>query len=404
MKVSESQKKRNKAKRRLYKKFVKELLLGEVETLTEFTKLNCKKEQDPRSIERNLTRGIKSGIYTHDEIVKEVEKELSKNKPKKKRERPINISIEGAKNKVTAVTRKKNKKKPVLEPRESSDDKGSKGEKDVTAVTPIEPKSDKTIRMTAMQEKFVEEFVVYNNRNGAKAAINAGYSSHSARQISYANLSKDYIIEAIDKENRARAEKAGLTKDDALKIAKNTAEGTMKDVAICELNGNIKIIPFDEMNDKGLAVFKKLKYREIPTQFGVAKEIEIDLRDNSTAIKELFNNTPIPLGVIEAIEDVTEKFNLDIYQQMGLYEKLGYSIPKSLELKAKQRDTDEEDFDFLGDLDNEEYEREQIAKKKAEIEATREAELKIRKQELIELDRKEESDQRTDEEETEKWQ
>jgi phage terminase small subunit len=61
--------------------------------------------------------------------------------------------------------------------------------------------------LTPKQRVFVEEYLV--DLNGTQAAIRAGYSTDSARQIASENLSKPYIAEAIDK---ALADRGGITR------------------------------------------------------------------------------------------------------------------------------------------------------------------------------------------------
>ena len=61
--------------------------------------------------------------------------------------------------------------------------------------------------LTDKQKKFVDEYLV--DLNGTQAAIRAGYSQDSARQIASENLSKPYIAAAID---AAMAESAGVTR------------------------------------------------------------------------------------------------------------------------------------------------------------------------------------------------
>ena len=63
------------------------------------------------------------------------------------------------------------------------------------------------VELTDKQKAFVAEYLV--DLNGTQAAIRAGYSRDSARQIASENLSKPDIAEAIDK---ALAERGGVTR------------------------------------------------------------------------------------------------------------------------------------------------------------------------------------------------
>lgn len=75
--------------------------------------------------------------------------------------------------------------------------------------------------MEPRQERFVQEYLV--DLNATQAAIRAGYSEKSARQMGAENLSKPYIQAAITKAQQERAERTGITADRALREAWNVA-------------------------------------------------------------------------------------------------------------------------------------------------------------------------------------
>lgn len=62
-------------------------------------------------------------------------------------------------------------------------------------------------KLTRKQQKFVEEYLV--DLNGAQAAIRAGYSAASAKEIACENLTKPHIAAAID---AALAKTPGVTR------------------------------------------------------------------------------------------------------------------------------------------------------------------------------------------------
>lgn len=68
--------------------------------------------------------------------------------------------------------------------------------------------------LTRRQRAFVEEYLV--DLNGAQAAIRAGYSARTARQIAEENLSKPDIAAEIETAIRARSERTGITADQVL--------------------------------------------------------------------------------------------------------------------------------------------------------------------------------------------
>ncbi len=76
-----------------------------------------------------------------------------------------------------------------------------------------------TVQLTAKQERFVDEYLV--DLNATQAAIRAGYSKNSARQMGAENLSKPYIAAAVAKAKRERSE---ATKVDAEWVLRQAVE------------------------------------------------------------------------------------------------------------------------------------------------------------------------------------
>lgn len=65
--------------------------------------------------------------------------------------------------------------------------------------------------MTPKQEKFVLEYLI--DLNATQASIRAGYSEDTARQIGSENLTKPNIQKAIQKAQKANAERNKITID-----------------------------------------------------------------------------------------------------------------------------------------------------------------------------------------------
>ena len=70
-------------------------------------------------------------------------------------------------------------------------------------------------RLTDKQRLFVQEYII--DLNATQAAIRAGYSQDSARQIGADNLSKTYIQEAIQEAMAAREKRTEITQDMVLR-------------------------------------------------------------------------------------------------------------------------------------------------------------------------------------------
>ena len=65
--------------------------------------------------------------------------------------------------------------------------------------------------LTPKQRLFVEEFLI--DLNATKAAVRAGYSEKTARQMATENLSKPVIERAIREAMASRSERTGITAD-----------------------------------------------------------------------------------------------------------------------------------------------------------------------------------------------
>jgi len=77
------------------------------------------------------------------------------------------------------------------------------------------------VRLTEKQKRFVEEYLI--DLNATQAAIRAGYSENTARQIGQENLTKPYIAEAIQKAMNERSERTRITADDVLRELEHIA-------------------------------------------------------------------------------------------------------------------------------------------------------------------------------------
>ena len=66
-------------------------------------------------------------------------------------------------------------------------------------------------KLTPKQARFVEEYLV--DLNATQAAIRAGYSEKTARQVASENLSKPYIQEAVAQAPRERSERTKVDQD-----------------------------------------------------------------------------------------------------------------------------------------------------------------------------------------------
>lgn len=82
------------------------------------------------------------------------------------------------------------------------------------------------------QERFCHEYIV--DLNGTQAAIRAGYSENSARQIASENLSKPNIRGRINELARLRNEAVGLS-------AQFVIDGIVKNIRRCEQSERVRL-------------------------------------------------------------------------------------------------------------------------------------------------------------------
>lgn len=80
-------------------------------------------------------------------------------------------------------------------------------------------------KLTPKQARFVEEYLV--DLNATQAAVRAGYSARSAKQVGYENLTKPYIQSAIQDYQKQLAVEAGVTPE---KIVKELAKLAFLDI------------------------------------------------------------------------------------------------------------------------------------------------------------------------------
>lgn len=90
--------------------------------------------------------------------------------------------------------------------------------------------------LTDKQAAFCEEYLV--DLNGTQAAIRAGYSPDSARQLASDTLSKPYIQERIAELQAARSKRTEITADYVLSTIQETIERCSQRVAVTDEEGN----------------------------------------------------------------------------------------------------------------------------------------------------------------------
>jgi len=94
-----------------------------------------------------------------------------------------------------------------------------------------------TKKLTPKQQRFVDEFLI--DLNATQAAIRAGYSKKTARQIATELLSKPHIAEAVAQAKRERSERTKIDADWVLRQAVELHQRCMQEIKPV-LNPNTK--------------------------------------------------------------------------------------------------------------------------------------------------------------------
>lgn len=126
--------------------------------------------------------------------------------------------------------------------------------------------------MTKKQKLFVEEYLI--DLNATQAAIRAGYSPASARQIADENMSKPDIKNAIEKALAERSKRTGINAD---RIIQELAK-------IAFLNPSSVI---DGASEEDLACISSVKIKRSSSDTGDSIEREIKTYDKIKALELL---------------------------------------------------------------------------------------------------------------------
>ena len=121
------------------------------------------------------------------------------------------------------------------------------------------------MKLTAKQKAFVDEYLI--DLNATQAAIRAGYSKKTARQIGEKNLSRPYIQAALEKRMKARQKRTEITQDQVITELAKIAFANGADYAqVVERKRRVPVL-----SDDGEIV----DYEEIPYQ-----DVDLTLTEN----------------------------------------------------------------------------------------------------------------------------
>lgn len=165
--------------------------------------------------------------------------------------------------------------------------------------------------LTKKQKLFVEEYLI--DLNATQAAIRAGYSPDTAKEIGCENLTKPNIRNAIDKAMAERSRRTGINQDRIL-----------MELAKIALVNPEKVVNFDEATiredaqPEDLAAVASVKVKRFPTKDGEGIEREIKFYDKTKALDLAGRHLGMFKDKVEISGSLeTEKTKLDdLIQQM----------------------------------------------------------------------------------------
>lgn len=160
--------------------------------------------------------------------------------------------------------------------------------------------------LTAKQKKFVEEYLI--DLNATQAAIRAGYSPDTAKDIGCENLAKPNIRNEIDKAMAARSRRTGISQDRVIRELARIAFVNASDV-INAKDATLK----PNVSEDDTAAIQSVKVKTFGED-GVEREIK--MADKIKALELLGKHLGMYQNNLNVTVETFEKLD-DILSQMG---------------------------------------------------------------------------------------
>ncbi|QNS14561.1 terminase small subunit [Mannheimia bovis] len=152
-------------------------------------------------------------------------------------------------------------------------------------------------KLTDKQKRFIEEYLI--DLNATQAAIRAGYSEDTAKEMGYENLTKPHIQEAIQQAKNQRSERTQITQDDVLNgllevIAMSTGKKVVVETDVAK-NESGKLVGFDIAKTKFEPAAANKALELLGKHLGMFKDrVDVTTGDNPlpTVINIEFGNEP----------------------------------------------------------------------------------------------------------------
>jgi phage terminase small subunit len=159
-------------------------------------------------------------------------------------------------------------------------------------------------KLTPKQKAFCDEYLI--DLNATQAAIRAGYSTDTAKEIGSENLTKPNIRAYIDKEIAERSKRTGINQDRVIRELARIAFVNANDVINID-EATLK----DNATQDDTAAIASVKVKTIPTKDGEGVEREIKLTDKLKALELLGKHLGMFKDKVELSVLDTEKNKLD---------------------------------------------------------------------------------------------
>ena len=131
--------------------------------------------------------------------------------------------------------------------------------------------------MTKKQKAFIEEYLI--DLNATQAAIRAGYSTETAKEIGCENLTKPNIKNAIDKALAERSKRTGINQDRVIQELAKIAFLNPSDVINLQ---NASVL--DDADKDDLACISSVKIKRSSSDTGDSVEREVKVYDKLKAL------------------------------------------------------------------------------------------------------------------------
>lgn len=159
-------------------------------------------------------------------------------------------------------------------------------------------------KLTPKQQRFVEEYLV--DLNATQAAIRAGYSPKTAKDIGCENLAKPNIKSYIDRAIAIRSRRTGVNQDRIINELAKIAFVNPTDV----INMDEATISGDSSRED-TATIASVKVKVIPTEDGDITEREVKMYDKIKALELLGKHMGMFKDKVEVSVLNEEKNKLD---------------------------------------------------------------------------------------------